>query len=224
MKKLTRKIISFILMILMVSNISISAFASETELSSKNTNINKCNIVITNDGVYINDVYYTQEQFVKLLNTAVEVDITELKNDTIKNNSAMRSVGVQSATGALIAGTWWIPGVGEVVITAAGVVIIGGTVIAAGTWLYNKVVDWFEARAEIKAVKQKIPERLKNKKGEVDLGKFKQKVKGKTAYKEKGGWTIEKDTAQHGGIKWKLKDNSGRRVASLDENGKVLGK
>ena len=224
MKKVTRKIISFILMILMVSNISISAFASETELSSKNTSTNKCNIVITDDGVYINDVYYTQEQFVKLLNTAVEVDITEFKNDTIKNNRAIRSVGVQSATGVLIAGTWWIPVVGEVVITAAGVVIIGGTVIAAGTWLYNKVVDWFEARAEIKAVKQKIPERLKNKKGEVDLGKFKQKVKGKTAYKEKGGWTIEKDTAQHGGRKWKLKDNSGRRVASLDENGKVLGK
>ena len=54
MKKLTRKIISFILMILMVSNISISAFASETELSSKNTSTNKCNIVITDDGVYIN--------------------------------------------------------------------------------------------------------------------------------------------------------------------------
>lgn len=171
MKKLTRKIISFILMILMVSNISISAFASETELSSKNTSTNKCNIVITDDGVYINDVYYTQEQFVKLLNTAVEVDITEFKNDTIKNNRAIRSVGVQSATGVLIAGTWWIPGVGEVVITAAGVVIIGGTVIAAGTWLYNKVVDWFEARAEIKAVKQKIPERLKNKKGEVSSSK-----------------------------------------------------
>jgi len=57
------------------------------------------------------------------------------------------------------------------VITAAGVVIIGGTVIASGTWLYNKVVDWFEARAEIKAVKQKIPERLKNKKGEVSSSK-----------------------------------------------------
>ncbi|MEG6570414.1 polymorphic toxin type 35 domain-containing protein [Thermoanaerobacterium thermosaccharolyticum] len=152
MKNLTRKIVSFILMILMVSNIGISAFASENESSSKNANIDKCNIVITDDGVYINDVYYTQEQFVKLLDTAVVVDKTELKDDTIKNNSAMRSVGVQSATGALIAGTWWIPGVGEVVITAAGVVIIGGTVIAAGTWLYKKVVDWFEARAEEKII------------------------------------------------------------------------
>ncbi|WP_218822734.1 hypothetical protein [Thermoanaerobacterium thermosaccharolyticum] len=79
MKKLTRKIISFILMILMVSNIGISAFASENESSSKNININKYDIVITDDGVYINDVYYTQEQFVKLLDTAVVVDKTELK-------------------------------------------------------------------------------------------------------------------------------------------------
>ncbi|WP_256961515.1 hypothetical protein [Thermoanaerobacterium thermosaccharolyticum] len=44
----------------------------------------------------------------------------------------MRSVGVQSATGAFIADTWWIQRVGEVVVTAAGVVIISGTVIAAG--------------------------------------------------------------------------------------------
>jgi len=65
---------------------------------------------------------------------------------------------VQSATGVLIAGTWWIPGVGEVVITAAGVVIIGGTVIAAGTWLYNKVVDWFEARAEEKIIDKALKE------------------------------------------------------------------
>lgn len=53
---------------------------------------------------------------------------------------------------------------------------------------------------------------------------FDQKVSGKTAYKEKGGWTIEKDTSGHGGHKWKHKDKSGNRVASLDENGKVLGK
>ena len=56
------------------------------------------------------------------------------------------------------------------------------------------------------------------------MDNFDQKVNGKTAYKEKGGWTIEKDTAGHGGRKWKLKDKSGNRVASLDENGKVLGK
>lgn len=43
-------------------------------------------------------------------------------------------------------------------------------------------------------------------------------------YKEKGGWQIDKDNAGHGGRKWKLKDPSGNRKASLDENGKILGK
>lgn len=73
--------------------------------------------------------------------------------------------------------------------------------------------------AEIKA---KIPNRLKDKNGDVDLGKFNNKVKGKTAYKESGGWQIDKDTSGHGGRKWKLKNKSGERVASLDGDGKVI--
>lgn len=60
--------------------------------------------------------------------------------------------------------------------------------------------------------------------GNVNLGNFNQNVPRKNAYKEKGRWSIEKDTAGHGGRKWKLKDKSDDRVASLDENGKVLGK
>ena len=69
-----------------------------------------------------------------------------------------------------------------------------------------------------------IPNRLIDKRtGNVDLGKFNQKVKGKTAYKERGGWVIDKDETGHKG-KWKLKDKKGERVGTLDENGKVLGK
>ena len=90
--------------------------------------------------------------------------------------------------------------------------------------LNQKKEEVAKLAAEIKEAKEKIPERLKDEDGEVDLDNFDQKVNGKTAYKEKGGWTIEKDTAGHGGRKWKLKDKSGNRVASLDENGKVLGK
>lgn len=37
-------------------------------------------------------------------------------------------------------------------------------------------------------------------------------------------WTIDRDTAGHGGRRWKLKDKSGDRVASLGEHGEVLGK
>lgn len=126
--------------------------------------------------------------------------------------------------GGLIAGTWYIPGVGEVVVTVVGVVIVAGVTIKAGTWIYNTVKNWFAERAEIKAVQDKIPSRLKNKNGNVDLGKFKQKVTGKTSYKEDGGWTIDKDTSGHGWSTWKLKDKAGNRVGSLDANGKVLRK
>ena len=65
---------------------------------------------------------------------------------------------------------------------------------------------------------------MKNSYGNVDLGKFDQNVKGKSAKKEKDGLEIEKDTSGHGGSKWKLKNKKGQRVASLDENGKILRK
>ena len=131
-------------------------------------------MLVTDTGIYINGNYYSQEQFIQLLDTAQEVQIPQTRSAV-----------------ALVAGTWWIPGVGEVVITAAGVIIVGGAVIAAGTWIYNAVTDWFTQRAEISAAKSNIPSRLKDGNGNVKVGDFNQKVSGKTAYKEKGGWTIE---------------------------------
>lgn len=96
----------------------------------------------------------------------------------------------------------------------------------AGTWLYNTITEWLsnsQART-IAKIRAKIPSRLRKENGDVDLGKFNEKVGGKNSYKEKGGWTIDKDTAGHGGRKWKLKDKAGNRVASLGENGEVLAK
>ncbi len=58
--------------------------------------------------------------------------------------------------------------------------------------------------------------------GNVNLGNFDKKIKD--GYKEKGGWIIEKDYAEHGGSRWKLKRPNRDRVASLDKNGKVLRK
>lgn len=206
MKKF-RHALSFLLVFVMLFSTSIPAFASSYPSGNENSSV-----VVTDSGVYIHEVYYTQEQFEQLLETAQEVEM----NTGNQTRSA--------AVGALVAGTWYIPGLGQVIVTAAGAVLVAGVVIEVGTWIYDTVVEWFATRAEIKEAKEKIPERLKDEDGEVDLDNFDQKVNGKTAYKEKGGWTIEKDTAGHGGRKWKLKDKSGNRVASLDENGKVLGK
>ena len=126
----------------------------------------------------------------------------------------------------LIPGTYLIPGVGEVLITASLAILLGKAAVEIGTEIYNKVEEGLQVHfaKEAEEAKNNVPERLKDSDGNVDLGKFDQNVKGKSAKKEEGGWEIEKDTAGHGGSKWKLKDKKGKRVASLDENGKILRK
>ena len=126
----------------------------------------------------------------------------------------------------LVPGTYLIPGVGEIVITATLGILLGKAAIELGTEIYNKVEQGLTIHfaKEAEDAKKEIPERLKDSDGNIDLGKFDQNVKGKNAKKENDGWEIEKDTAGHGGSKWKLKNKKGKRVASLDENGKILRK
>ena len=126
----------------------------------------------------------------------------------------------------LVPGTYLIPGVGEIVITATLGILLGKAAIELGTEIYNKVEQGLTIHfaKEAEDAKKEIPERLKDSDGNIDLGQFDQNVKGKNAKKEKDGWEIEKDTAGHGGSKWKLKNKKGKRVASLDENGKILRK
>lgn len=85
-------------------------------------------VFVTDSGVYINGEYYTQEEFIQLLDTAQEMP--------------------QTRSAALVAGTWWIPGIGEVVVTAAGTIIIAGAIIEVGSWLYDAVTSWFADMAE----------------------------------------------------------------------------
>ncbi|MET4562693.1 hypothetical protein ABIA69_003884 [Lysinibacillus parviboronicapiens] len=78
---------------------------------------------------------------------------------------------------------------------------------------------------EIDTAYKAIPKKILDSDDCIDMGKFTDKVKGRTAYKDpKTGWEIDKDTAGHGGRKWKLKNDKGDRVASLDEKGKIISK
>ena len=52
-----------------------------------------------------------------------------------------------AAVGALVAGTWYIPGIGQVIVTAAGAILVAGVVVEVGSWIYNAVVEWFADRA-----------------------------------------------------------------------------
>lgn len=207
MRKL-KKSLALIMTCTIMLNTNVIAFASSENESNETVVTDSIDTVeIYDDYISINGRVYTLEQFEALLDISIELNTQQGR-----------------VLGTLVAGTWFIPGIGEVIITAAGSVVIAGIVVKVGSSLYNMVVGWFQTRAEIAEAKAKIPSRLKDQNGNVKIGDFNQKVNGKTAYKEKGGWTIEKDTAGHGGRKWKLKDKSGERIASLDENGKVLSR
>lgn len=193
----------------MVASTSATAFA---ESNSTYTNVENAsdvagNVIITNDGVTINGVYYTKAEFESLLNKAVKIETPQTR-------------------AAIAAGIYFIPGIGQIAIAAMGAIVVAGVAVAAGSWLYDTITNWLSdsTAREIAEVRAKIPSRIRDENGDVDLGQFDQKVSGKTAYKEKGGWMIDKDNAGHGGRKWKLKDKSGNRVASLGENGEILEK
>ena len=124
----------------------------------------------------------------------------------------------------LVPGTYMLPVIGEIVITASLTILVGKAVIDTGTEIYKQVEEglqiYFAKKAE--EAKKHIDKDLLDENGNVDLGKFDKNVKNSGKKMAKGGWTIEKDYSQHGGSKWKLKNEKGERIASLDENGKVL--
>ena len=83
--------------------------------------------------------------------------------------------------------------------------------------------------SNISDVIKKIPKRLRINGGKyVNIDLFKKngrKIKRKKAYKEKDGWIIDKDKANHGKQgkeQWKLKNEDGDKIATLGEDGKIL--
>lgn len=179
-------------------------------------------VIVTDSGFSVGGRYYTKAEFEKVIENSLRIESSlEVKNDSLDTSRQRRMAGI-----GIAAGTYFVPIVGIVVITVAGALLISDVVVDASSWMYETVTNYLSTAKmrKIAKIKAKIPSRIRDENGDVDLGSFDQKVNGqkRVAYKEKGGWTIEKDNTQHGGRKWKLKNKSGGRVASLDENGKVL--
>lgn len=79
-------------------------------------------------------------------------------------------------------------------------------------------------KSSVPSVANKVPKRLKKSQGYVNLGKFNRRLRNGVR-EERKGWKIEPDNLggrSHGGSKWKLKDKSGKRVATLSGDGKIL--
>lgn len=73
---------------------------------------------------------------------------------------------------------------------------------------------------------QKIPNKLfKNiSEGQIDIKLFTIKLKNGQGSKAPNGWILERDTAGHGGSYYKLKNEKGKRIASLTKKGYIINK
>ena len=176
---------------------------------------------------YTSNNFELNEQ-IEIPNLILSEDEIKLANDYIQSQLDNGGIAIMPRSVAALAGTFLIPGVGQAVITTAGVIIVGGAIVSAGSWLGQKVTSWVENYKTINTIKNSIPNNLKKGNGNVDLGKFKDK-NGRTPLNKNSGtfkngrWSVEKDNAGHGGRKWKLKKD-GVRVGSLNKNKKILSK
>ncbi|MGL5972563.1 MAG: hypothetical protein ACRCZK_02415 [Oscillospiraceae bacterium] len=187
-------------------------------LSIFNPVINNTAYSMEND-IIIDELYLTDEK-IKLSNDYIEYQLDN-------NNRFIMARNI-----AVISGSFFIPGVGQAIITVAGTIVVLGAIIATGSWLYKKITVWvyYSKKNSADNAISKIPSSLKNRNGNVNVGRFTKKTRGKQEWKDpKTGWSIEKDTSGHRGYdrsikKWKIKDKKGKRIGSLNSNGKVIDK
>lgn len=134
------KVLSFVLVLSLMLSSTIPAMAAENrDVETVSNIIQTSSIHVDDSGITINGVYYTPKEFEKLLDTAVPTDSPKPRVQTL-------SLTIAGAT----AGAYFIPGVGQVLITITGVVIVGGVVITSGSWAYNKIVSYFKEHTKNK--------------------------------------------------------------------------
>lgn len=199
-----------------LSNVKASQLKSDKESANQGDD---SNFVILVDGILIDGKFYSPEDFEDYLKSA---EIVLLDDDYNSNGSSVQPFF------ALAPAIYFVPGIGQVALVATGAIVVGGVTIKAGSWLHKTISNFFNDPKRVISSNYGIPKSLLDSKGKVKLGSFKDKH-GKTPLNKKSGtfkngkWSVEKDTAGHGGRAWKLK-KSGKRKASLDKNGKVLSK
>ncbi|TDM15155.1 hypothetical protein [Macrococcoides canis] len=224
MKKKRAKILLLSVMICNLSLTSVTHANTEPSIQSFNAvtvNPEGNTIKVVDNGVFINGKFYTPEEFDKLLKSA------EITYETPSNNTHIQT----RAAFALAPAVYVVPGIGQVALLTTGAIVVGGVTIASGTWLYNKISSHFSDPRTVISNTYGISSGILDSNGKVKLGEFKDKngntpktkSSGSFKHTKKKEYTVDKDTANHGGRKWKLKKN-GKRVASLDGNGKVLSK
>lgn len=76
------------------------------------------------------------------------------------SNGNLDSEGIQTRAIAVLAGVYFIPGIGKIALTVTGVVIVGGVTYKAGSRIHNKVAVYFAEKAYKKAKKMDLRHRI----------------------------------------------------------------
>lgn len=116
-----------------ISLTSISVLANEQD----NTTLNYSSeaVIVTDTELIINGHSYTEQELVELLETA-----------TPQPRSAIAIGGA-----AYYAGSYFIPGVGQVLLAATGAVVIAGATIYATHWAANTIKNFFNSEDNMTA-------------------------------------------------------------------------
>ena len=135
-KKYKRKIFTTTLVLIMILSITTpmgTVFASDLQ----NTNEQGTSPVIklTGTELIINGEKYTPTELTALLDTG---EYISNDNTSVRQN--------RSAAVAAVGASYFIPGVGEVVMTATGVIIVAGVVIGTGHWAYKTIKNYFASK------------------------------------------------------------------------------
>jgi len=150
------KKVSGFLALLLLFSFSTSAFASP------NTSINQQNY----EGLTLTDFenfeeipqellepgFYSEEQIMYIPEEYLDPYHSEAVG-TIYTYVNPGSGKFQTFAIGAAAGLYFIPGIGQILLTATGVLVIGGVTIAAGSWLYNQVAAYFAEKSYEKAKK-----------------------------------------------------------------------
>lgn len=136
MKSRRIKCITLLCIAVISANISlpsISVLANEQD----NTTLNYSSeaVIVTDTELIINGHSYTEQELVELLETA-----------TPQPRSAIAIGGA-----AYYAGSYFIPGVGQVLLAAIGAVVIAGATIYATHWAANTIKNFFNSEDNMTA-------------------------------------------------------------------------
>lgn len=80
--KKSKRLLTLLLALVMLVSTNLTAFASSTTNTVYETTNSEANgnVIITDTGIYINGNYYSQEQFMQLLDTAQEVQTPQTRS------------------------------------------------------------------------------------------------------------------------------------------------